>query len=141
MADTNIPTLRKLDRPFCTQKDKMADANFPLIHFSVGSVSPPRLLGSFPHLGVGTHKCLKHLCVTFLHSQKVPKKVHQNRLTHLWVAVVNRLGNSRSHQIYVFKFSIVNAQTILPNFCTTHYFSALSNHLPNMQPVYLHICS
>ena len=29
---------------------------------------------------------------------KVPKKVHQNRLTHLCVAVVNRLYNSMSHQ-------------------------------------------
>ena len=48
--------------------------------FSAGSVSPPRLLGSFQHLGMGTHKCLKHLGVTFLHSQKVPKKIHQNRL-------------------------------------------------------------
>ena len=72
---------------------------FRWFSFSIGSVSPPCLLGSFQHLGVGTHKCLKHLGVTFLHSQKVPKKVHQNRLTHLCVAVVNRLGNSTSHQI------------------------------------------
>ena len=69
------------------------DSVFPLVQFP-----PPRLLGSFQHLGVGRHKCLKHLGMTFLHSQKVPKKVHQNRLTHLCVAVVNRLGNSTSHQ-------------------------------------------
>ena len=33
MADTNVPTLRKLEWPFRTQKDKMADAIFPLIQF------------------------------------------------------------------------------------------------------------
>ena len=69
---------------------------FRWFSFSVGSVSPPRLLGSFQHLGVCTHKCLKHLCD--LGALKVPRKVHENRLTHLCVAVVNRLGNSTSHQ-------------------------------------------
>ena len=29
---------------------------------------------------------------------KSAKKIRQNRLTHLCVAVVNRLGNSSSHQ-------------------------------------------
>ena len=37
-----------------------------------------------------------HLCVVmFLHFiQESTKKIHQNRLTHLCVAVVNRLGDS-----------------------------------------------
>ena len=49
------------------------------------------------------HKCLKHLCVvTLVHfTLKSAKKVHQNRVTHLRVAVVNRLGSSTSHQKYV----------------------------------------
>ena len=36
--------------------------------------------------------------VNFLHQWKVPKKIRQNRLTHLYVAMVNHLGNSSSHQ-------------------------------------------
>ena len=69
---------------------------FPLVQFS-----PSPMLGLFHHLCVATHKTFMrgHLCmVTFLHQGKVPKKIRQNRLTHLCVAVVNRLGNSSSHQ-------------------------------------------
>ena len=34
----------------------------------------------------------------FCTSEKCQKKFRQNRLTHLYVAMVNRLGNSSSHQ-------------------------------------------
>ena len=89
MADTNVPTLGKLKCPFCTQKDKIADANFTLIHFFHWF--------SFPATPLRFVSIFK----TFMHdlgALKVPIKVHQNRLTHLCVAVVNRLGNSTSHQ-------------------------------------------
>ena len=68
---------------------------FPFVQFS-----PSPIWGSFHHLCVALHKTFMHghLCVvTFLHQWKAPKKICQNRLTHLCVAMVNCLGNSLSH--------------------------------------------
>ena len=52
------------------------------------------------------HKCFKHrniiihLCVvTLRHYSKRYQKIHQNKLTHLCIAVANGLGNSSSHQL------------------------------------------
>ena len=64
---------------------------FPLVQFS-----PSPILGLFNHLCVAMHK-------TFMRGDlsapvKSAKKICQNRLTHLCVAVVNHLGNSSSHQ-------------------------------------------
>ena len=74
----------------------MVEVNFPLVQFS-----PPCQV-QFQHLSMATLMHLfyavfmyKHLCmVTFLHSQKVPRKKCQNRLTHVCVTMVNRLGDS-----------------------------------------------
>ena len=77
----------------------MADANFLLIQFFRWfsfPATPLRFVSTFRR---GACINVKHLCVTFLHFQKVPRKILQNRLTHLCVAVVNRLGNSTSHQL------------------------------------------
>ena len=70
----------------------MADANFPLVQFCCSL---------HPRFGfnIYTSLHLKHLSVvTFLNYSKKCQKICQNRLTHLCVAVVNRLGNSSSHQ-------------------------------------------
>ena len=65
---------------------------FHWFSFSIGLVSPLSLLGSFQHLCVATHKYLS--MVTFVHSTlKSAKKIHQNRLINLDVAMVHRLGD------------------------------------------------
>ena len=76
--------------PF-TQKTGQ-DANFPLVQFSLSPILG--LVSMFKTFMPG------HLCmVTFLHFiQESAKKNLPNWITHLCVAVVNRLGNSLSHQ-------------------------------------------
>ena len=64
------------------------------------SLSP--ILDSFHHLCVATHKTF--YVWTFMRGDlsapvKSAKKIRQNRLTHLCVAMVNCLGNSSSHQL------------------------------------------
>ena len=70
---------------------------FSFPNFSIGSVSPVTRLRFCFNIYVWLR--IKHLCVVaFLHFIQESAKKKSNRLTHLWVAVVNRLGNSSSHQ-------------------------------------------
>ena len=78
----------------------MADANFLLVQLACHHTTAFLVL--FQHSSMPTlitfmhgHSCVK----TFLHYQKEPRKIHQNRLTHLCITVVNCLGNSLSQQI------------------------------------------
>ena len=62
------------------------------VKLSIGSIFP-MTMPLYPMFMPG-HSSM----MTFLHSQKVPRKIYQNRLTHLCITVVNPLGNSSSHQ-------------------------------------------
>ena len=74
---------------------------FPLVQFS-----PSPIIGSFHHLCVDIYAWWP-----FCTSEKCQNKFSQNRLTHLCIAVVNRLGNSSSHQKYKIIFLLLYRTT------------------------------
>ena len=83
---------------------KTGDVNFLLVQFSKFSVGSVFSI-THPRFCYNIHAWLpiKHLCMDIyvrwpFCTKKCQKKICQNRLTHLCVAVVNRLGNSSSHQ-------------------------------------------
>ena len=105
------------------------NTNFPLIQFSklsVGSVFPITHLRFCFNIYVWLH--IKHSWWTFMHGNlsalvKSGQKIRQNRLTHLCVAVVNRLGNSNESPKISTTFSTIYKIT---QKYTLSFFSGIS---------------
>ena len=102
----NFFIMTKADIPLTLGKLEMWIFHwFSFPNFSIGSVFPITHLRFCFNIYAWLH--IKHSCMDIYAwwpfctlSKKVPKEICQNRLKHLCVAVVNRLGDSSSHQIW-----------------------------------------
>ena len=68
----------------------------------------------------------EHLGMTILHSEKVARKIHQNRLIHLGIAMVKPLGDSDKSAKILFKGLFVlfaHAHDLLITFWSYFYFT------------------
>ena len=87
--------MANVDIPFLSTIGKLTEMQVSEISFgSIFPITHPRFRFDI-YVSLG----LKHLfVVTFLHYCKKCQKIRQNRLTHLCVAVVNRLEDSDESQ-------------------------------------------